>query len=1523
MKFKGSLWMMAAGWCGLAVFNAHADANWRSEVTDDYYSVPANWSTGALPENAEVGTFSGNQDYIIRFPAGGFTENGVTRVNGPAEGRSLVFDTTGTWWLKSGPDKWPEAWTSFQICNPGGDHYFNIEDVNATGNANDTPVMCFSNALFRIDYSTSGTFNTLSQGLLNLYNPGGVNRPQHSLVLGAARIPTTFVIKPDSTFIGNRVRLRGSEHGYRMLVEGGSHEIWNGLLITEPGNIGQANVSNTVQVSGGSLAVRGGSVIVGQKNDPNNFAELLVDNDGAMSIAESLYVSDRSNTVGTVTLRDDARFYSRDAVVGSSDYAAASLSLTDNAVMTVGNTFVVERNSWTDATADIAGQSTLAVSNILEIGRGNTGFGTVTLRDDARAFVNDLRIGTGGGSHGTLRVQDNALITLATANADIGQHADGTGRLEVVSGHIAATNAALYVGGLSGSAVFSGGRTDWRIIKVEPDADATTNTLLITGGEHRAWSDANNTVSLDLGNNLRAGVVDIQGGTLQVTRMVRIGLYDSGPDLTSTLRVSGGLLRVTPNPGGENVINVADSDNSRGRAELLGGVIETETLRGWAGSLNKGGTGHSSLFADGGTLRAFNIAGTNPFTFLETFDTAELGPAGITLDSAGYDVTVNQTFTDAPDADGLFLKTGTGTLTANRGSTHARTAVAQGTLAITNAIGSFGRDLTVTNGATLALTETAGALTCESLTLGTSDTPAFLSLTHANTLTVTDTLTHLNAYLIFSAPADTTYTLLRVNGTLPAGTLDGLTLLNPNVGKDYTFALVPDGTDTLIQITVGNLAISELTWDGSHGTAWHTPENWTPEQIPAVGTRAVFPANAAEHTVNIATPAVATVLAFDSATSYTLQGAPLSISAGSVNNALGTHTLSAPLNLLGTVAFPTAADAATLLTGTLSAWPGSTVAKSGPGTLAIGGNNAAAFSGAWKTSGGRLRFDAPDAFGAASTERRSIEVTGGTLTYAGSAPATVERGITLNTGSETAAAIIETAADLSLTGAFNLESGIFCKTGPGTLMLDAADRTIAVSVGNGAGDVNTNPTGPVTLPASGDAPASAAGLAGFNVLDGTLRITGSGPANSIVNQRHFGFIGAGLLNGLADPTLELNNVRFAQGGGGLHFIIGNSIQPEATARTSTLRLINGARFETDTLKLGYNGIAPASFPTLIMSNSTFASTYLLLFGANEHTHPTARIAQGSTALSSGGGQWGGGLNLGRNVDIIVSEGSVLGQTNPDGGGFRFSDNNSSGTLRFESGGVMRFTELQGRNHQTANGLTVTFDNGIMEPLVSAHSYSTAYDRQSVIAAAGGLTVRVPADVSHAFHFPITGPGRVTKTGPGELILAEAWAWAGNATSITADVAGDWTGGTLIESGILSVSNGTVRADMDIEIAATAALNLSDSAVTLGTVTGSGIVSNGTLAAEYRCRVTPDGNDTLTFSDVTLSVPFVVAFEGQPLANNQTLAIATVSGTTAQNLNLATWKGHNAGPMMNAVFRRSGDTVYADIRYTGATLMLLK
>jgi hypothetical protein len=1358
MKFGQISAILTIALC-LSASTALSDSTWLSTVSDGYYNDTNNWSGGIQPTNAAVGYFTGNQDYTIGFPAGGLTENSVTRVGRLSNGRSLTFDTTGTWWLKSGPDAWPNSWTGFQMQDYAGRHQFNIEGViDPPDSANAYPIMLMSNALFRLDSYTAVITNTLDQGLLNLYDPGGVKYSDHTLITGASTAQSIIIFKSGSHFRANNVRLRGNGKPHLMRFEGGDHEIYNGLQIGEGAS--NAGYTNIVEVTGGQLSLPAGTLYIGG-GKAGSYGELSISDAGAVN-TESL-------------------------IMMSSPYSgsSASLQLSGTGSLSAGAYIDIAYTSSSTATVSIAENASISATSNLAIARGNNSVATMEMTDQATGYAGGyLLIGGYSGSDGTLSIQDNATLTV--------------------------------------------------------NGDCTVG-----------------------------------------------------------------------------------ADSGTGRLELHGGQLTARKFTGDASA-------QSEFYANGGTLIADNISAS--VNLLEDFDLAELGNAGLTVDSAGYDIVIDQNFSDADSSEGLFIKKGAGTLSASS-STHARTLIAEDQLLLTDSAAQFGRSIVVTNGASISMEGTAATLTAGDLTLGTSTDMAYLYMDATDSITVTNSngLTVNKCGIYFGGTAaNGIYTLFRsTDATISSAAVNNLILLNPTAAKDYSFAIVTDGSDSTIQLTVSNLTIQNTVWDGSESTDWNTADNWSSAVVPVNGTYASFNASATEKTVNISSPAECTYLTFNSSSPYTIQGESLSVSGGGVSNVVGLHTLSMPLTLLGNFSAQTALATTTTVSGAITSYQSNWITKSGSGSLIVSGNNDG-FGGKWSTSAGRLEFAAPSALGSANEDSDAITVGAGTLTYSGSTPTPVEKGITTDPVISTNAAIFETLGDLTVNGTFTAHSGIICKRGTGDLTLDIGNSTATLSASNGSGGSNVTPAGTIAFPESGDSPVTPTGLGGFNVVEGTMRLKGNGPTVSIVNQLHVGIVGGKSTSCLAAPTLELDNIRMNQGDSGLHFIIGNQITAASVATNPTLRLINNAIFRPNMIRMGY-GVDIECSPTLIMSNSTANINWQLDIGNNDKTYPIVRLREGSYLNAEAGNQWGGGIYVYRNVDVIVSENSILSQNNP-GGSFRLRDSFASGTMRFESGGTMRFAQFQGRNTYTTEGLDVIFDDGVMEPIASGFSYSTKADKQSFIIEAGGLTVNTPSGISHALTFPITGVGDLTKTGAGELIFAEgvtftstsATNYLGYPSTLTGIATGSYTGSTVVAEGTLTVSNGTIRTDAVVAIESGATLNLSDSSVTLEEISGTGTIASGTLTEAYRCNVSATGNDNLAFEDITLPAGVYVMFDpanGYSLTNNQTLAIATRTGTTA--LNLESWKSSEIGNKMTATFTLESDTVYANISYVGGTVIIIR
>ncbi|MDX9868210.1 MAG: autotransporter-associated beta strand repeat-containing protein, partial [Kiritimatiellia bacterium] len=1360
---------LAAGVLCAAVLHVGAfeTINWLSSVADGYYNDPASWTGGILPTNGNTGRFTGNQDYVVRFPEGGLVENSVTQVDNLSSGRSVTFDTRGTWWLKAGCDAWPNDYTAFKMC-ANASHYFNVEGVIKTGSALDYPVMEMSNALFRVQYHSTGMTNVLEEGFLNLYNPGGINRSAHSLVTGSyAPANSLILFKTNSMFRANTIRMRGHPAAlHRMRFEGGTHEVYNGFRVTEE----YASIGTTcaLEVTGGDLAIRSGDLVIGRSRFAHGRLELS--GPAAVSVRETVLTSySATNSTGHITMCDTSRLTVGGNVrLSASRSAFGTLALTNAASLVAGQTMLVAEAAASTATVEVASQALLSVTGQVTVAAAADALGALTLRDQAVGFLgNKLVIGNNGGD-GSVTVADDASLTVA-------------------------------------------------------------GTAVVVAG-------------------------------------------DSGT-------------------------------TSRGLLELAAVPFDACAVRGGVGAQCRGGTGWAEVRMDGAMWRVGPVPADG--VLMQDLDLAQLGAGGLTLDTAGADVAINQAFSEAPGADAALVKTGDGVLTMAN-SEHARTVLAQGTLLAAETAAACGRNLAVSNNATLSLLGTAETLTAGDLTLGSGAGHALLSLDAGDCLIVTGALSVAGCVMDFGgADSNDVYTLLRSTGAISPDVLTKFSIANPAAGKGYAFAIVADGGEETIRLTVSAYTITDAAWDGSESADWNTADNWTPSGVPTYGTRATFGAAAAQKAVTLSAPGLTTFLEFDSAAGYTLGGAqPLTLPAGTVENKLGGHEIALPLTLSGETALPTAAAATTTVSGPVSANLLTRVAKSGSGTVVVSGDNAG-FQGAWQTGGGRLTFASAAAWGSANAAADAVTVGAGTLRQSGT-PASVSKGVTVATGDNLKAALFDTAADLAVSGPLATQSGIFCKHGAGTLAWDIGSSVAKLSSGNGSAGVNVSPTGLISLPETGDAPASATGLAGFNVLEGTLSMRGNGPGVSIVNQNHVGMIGGRIATCLADPTLELDNLRMDQGGSGLHLLIGNEILSDSVARSPTLRLVNNALLNCNTVKFGVNSAA-AITPTLVMSNATMNVSFLTSVGGNTQISPVLRLTDNSSLSSAGDSINSGGIYFYRQIDMLVSGGSTVSQT-AVGGAFRFYDARSEGTIRFEQGSTLRFSRFLGFNYLTESGLNLTFDDATVEPLFSGVSLSTRADKQSFLIEDGGLTVRTAAGIRHVFHFPLTGAGALTKTGAGELVFGEGLNYTPSLTNLTGLATGDYTGGTAVQEGTLSVSNGTIRADAAVRVAAGAKLNLSAGEVTLGEVSGSGTVTNGTLLAGYRCRVAPAGADRLTLADVTLPAGFTVTFDaeaGSELASGQKVAVADLAGATVPNL--GKWSAQHVGEKLSARFTLEGAT----------------
>ena len=305
------------------------------------------------------------------------------------------------------------------------------------------------------------------------------------------------------------------------------------------------------------------------------------------------------------------------------------------------------------------------------------------------------------------------------------------GQVNVTAGFFSAKNWEFYLGNAAnGRVTVSGGAWDSRYFKAGRNS-GVTGTVVMTGG---VWT---NTAQVYLGDAAGAvGQVINSGGTIISLANAAFNVGNAANSIGELVMQSGSL---TMNNNGLTVGNAA---SSTGTVTLAGGTVTARSITR--------GSGYATLIANGGVLKALS-AGQN---IVNNMNMAQLGANGLTVDTAGLNVSMSQAFSDSPDAAGMLVKQGTGALTLSGVNAYSgTTVVSNGVLklgvanaitntgAITVAGGSF--DLggfTVTNGA-VSLgdgTISNGKMLARSLDLSGSGVISA-------TLTVSDSLTKSGA----------------------------------------------------------------------------------------------------------------------------------------------------------------------------------------------------------------------------------------------------------------------------------------------------------------------------------------------------------------------------------------------------------------------------------------------------------------------------------------------------------------------------------------------------------------------------------------------------------------------------------------------------------------------------------------------------------------------------------------------------------------------------------------------------------
>ena len=926
---------------------------------------------------------------------------------------------------------------------------------------------------------------------------------------------------------------------------------------------------------------------------------------------------------------------------------------------------------------DLTCTARMEVTNSVVLGAGRTGTADVNLRNEGRLDIgesasfyshNNVHFGNTQCSTGIVTVAGHGAFHGAS-NFNMGLASNAVGYLVAQDDAAVVCGGVLYVGNAKQAQAYVTLK-DRATLSVSP---VIGNWMCLAPNADDAYGrfEATDDAVVTLGNG--ASVEMTMGGTSRA-ELVLSGnaqfLGGTGSMVTNKSTVAGNT-------------SISLSSNA-----LL-------SVRAVYGGSPADGAQTMAFAADGGTLA---VAGTSkpPVPFMGGC-VATLGADGLTLDSKGFDVTLDQDFTAAGGAaSAAFTKTGFGMLTVTRDSSHPRTVLAQGALAFTNGASRFGNALEVAEGARLVLLDASASIAADSIAF-TGD-------------------------LVVDLPSDYTlgdaHTVFTLGTALTAEQFAKVTVGNPVMGKNYAFSRSEDGLT--VSVTVTSADAGAYIWNTGAG-AWNVPDNWTPTGVPthndaaAVASGAAIVMDAAGMVGSLAVQATAPVTVSGDDTLYVAEG--VSVAAG------GSLTVSAPVR------------------------NSSMLTKDGSGTFTLAGANETTLSGDWKLMRGVTAFASAAALGADSSSASAITISNCTFRYTGEGTSIMRP---LRIAGEYCA-VLDIVGDLTFDDMKisydNTAGGGIVKTGAGTLTLNVPGGTTSLSVRGAAGRGSNLDVSGTFAPSNGEV-SNWNGVGQFSMLDGKVLVQGQGKSSSIVKQEHHSSLGGSGWSTTVAPELYLKDVSyFAGSGDGYHMRMDTQIKMGCPAAKL---ILDNANLTANGLEVGHSkqsGNTDTPKTTLAITNGTLDITWQFVAPSSGGMEPMVRIGTGGL-LRRATGTAAGGVFFNYNLDVRVEDGGRIEVANPQN---LYLSGSAAGDLVLANGGGMKVHRFLAQNGSTA--AAVAFDGGYAQFTLNG-GISTAVNPATTCfrADAGGGELVAAAGVSHALAIPLRGSGTFTKTGAGALVF---------------------------------------------------------------------------------------------------------------------------------------------------------------------------
>jgi autotransporter-associated beta strand protein len=390
--------------------------------------------------------------------------------------------------------------------------------------------------------------------------------------------------------------------------------------------------------------------------------------------------------------------------------------------------------------------------------------------------------------------------TNATAGITAGPAVTGISGAHRLNVNNAANNPLIY-DALLGNTTYANTSTGARGLVIGSGTSGA-GRMIITGGTFSTVGSTGQDVLGNVGATAAAPAVSslvINGGNF-VGSALGLGVCFGGSNNIADITVQQGSATFA-------TLTLGIAATGSATLNLQGGVTSVNNI-------NRSGAAPGSVKFAGGSLRA-RVATT---TFMQGLTAASLSSTGGTIDTAGFDVTMNQPLVDdAASPGGNFTKAGLGTLTAPGAHTYTGgTTVSAGRLSVTAPLSS--NAVTVAAGATLRVRRGT-----TSWAPATADLSGIVDLdlgvyAAANPVPLAPTSLTLNAPV----------TLNIAGGNLPVGVITLLTYGTKTGTGSFTLGTLPPGaagtlvdTGTAIELQLTSPSVQDLTWS-TVGASWQT-----------------------------------------------------------------------------------------------------------------------------------------------------------------------------------------------------------------------------------------------------------------------------------------------------------------------------------------------------------------------------------------------------------------------------------------------------------------------------------------------------------------------------------------------------------------------------------------------------------------------------------------------------------------------------------------------------------------------------